>query len=181
MRKCLFLILSVIFTNAFYSQIYSCRDGVTKFTSEAPLELIKAQSNKTIGVVDYGTKNVAFSIDVDSFDGFNSGLQKEHFRENYMETEKYPTATFKGKIIEDIDLNKPGTTTVRAKGIFKIHGTEKERLVKVKITVKDKEMQIDTNFEVPLEDHNIKIPKVVNQKIASIILVEVKATLKPKA
>lgn len=176
------LLAALLLTGYFYrAQIYICKDGSTKFTSEAPLELIKAQSNKTSGVVDAGTKNVAFSIDIDSFDGFNSGLQKEHFRENYMETEKYPKATFKGKIIEDVDFSKPGTTTVRAKGIFNIHGTEKEKLVKVKITIKEKEMLIDTSFEVPLEDHNIKIPKVVNQKIASIIMVEVKATLKPKA
>lgn len=164
-----------------HSQIYTCKDGHTKFTSEAPLELIKAQSDKTTGVLDCSTKNVAFSIDVDSFDGFNSGLQKEHFRENYMETEKYPKATFKGKIIEDIDFSKQGSTSVRAKGSFTIHGTEKEKIVKVKVNIKDKEIAIETNFEVPLEDHNIKIPKVVNQKIASIIMVEVKATLKPKA
>src|SRR5688500_18189253 len=98
-----------------HSQIYTCKDGHTKFTSEAPLELIKAQSDKTTGVLDCSTKNVAFSIDVESFDGFNSGLQKEHFRENYMETEKYPKATFKGKIIEDIDFSKQGSTSVRAK------------------------------------------------------------------
>ncbi|MES2681191.1 MAG: YceI family protein [Bacteroidota bacterium] len=163
------------------SQIFMCKDGLTKFTSEAPLELIKAQSNKTAGVIDAPNKNVAFSVDVDTFEGFNSGLQREHFRENYMETDKYRTATFKGKIIEDIDFTKSGTVTVRAKGTFNIHGTEKEKLVKVKITIKDKEVTIETNFEVPLEDHNIKIPKVVNQKIASVIMVDVKATLKPKA
>ncbi|MDI1355631.1 MAG: YceI family protein [bacterium] len=154
---------------------------MTKFTSEAPLELIKAQSNKTIGVINMSDKNVAFSVNIESFDGFNNGLQKEHFRENYMETQKFENATFKGKIIEDIDLTKSGAYTVRAKGIFNIHGAEKERLVKVKITIKDKEILVETNFEVPLEDHNIKIPKVVNQKIASVITVEVKATLKPKA
>jgi polyisoprenoid-binding protein YceI len=169
---------------AFHSaeaQIFMCKEGNTKFTSEAPLELIKAQSKKTTGVVDCATKNVAFSIEIDSFDGFNSGLQKEHFRENYMETEKYPKATFKGKIIEDIDFTKNGTFSVRAKGIFNIHGTDKEKIVKVKITLKNGEMLVETSFEVPLEDHNIKIPKVVNQKIASVILVEVKATLKQKA
>lgn len=162
-------------------QIYSCKDGNTKFTSEAPLELIKAQSAKTTGVIDCAAKNVAFSIEIDSFDGFNSGLQKEHFREDYMETVKFPKATFKGKIIEDIDFSKNGTTSVRAKGNFAIHGVEKEKIVKVKVTVKDKTILIDTTFEVPLEDHNIKIPKVVNQKIASVIKVEVNATLKPKA
>jgi polyisoprenoid-binding protein YceI len=179
MRKFLGILL---FTSVnLYSQIFMSKDGITKFTSEAPLELIKAQSNKTIGVIECASKNVAFSIDVDSFEGFNSGLQKEHFRENYMETHKYRHATFKGKIIEDIDFSKNGTTTVRAKGVFNIHGTEKEKIVKVKISIRDREMTVDTNFEIPLEDHNIRIPKVVNQKIASIIMVEVKATLKQKA
>src|SRR4051812_29498793 len=94
----------VLCFQTFAAQVLSCKDGTIRFTSEAPLELIKAQSNKATGVIDCATKNVAFSIDIDSFEGFNSGLQKEHFRENYMETEKYPKATFKGKIIEDIDL-----------------------------------------------------------------------------
>ncbi len=178
--KNFFLVLALIFIHTAYSQIYICKDGVIKFTSEAPLELIKAQSNKTNGVIDVATKSVAFSVIIETFDGFNSGLQKEHFRENYMETNKYKTAVFKGKIIEDIDFSKNGTYTVRAKGTFNIHGAEKEKIVKTKITVKDKEISVETNFEVPLDDHNISIPKVVNQKIASIIQVEVKATLKPK-
>ncbi len=175
------IILALIFSKIIVGQVFLCKDGNTKFTSEAPLELIKAQSNKTSGVLDCATKNVAFSIAIESFDGFNSGLQKEHFRENYMETTKYKAATFKGKIIEDIDFTKTGTYTVRAKGTFNIHGTEKEKIVKTKITIKDKEILVETSFEVPLDDHNIKIPKVVNQKIASIIMVEVKVNLKPKA
>lgn len=179
--KQLFLTLLLFGVGLSYSQIYMCHDGTTKFTSEAPLELIKAKSDKTAGVIDCTTKNVAFSVDIDSFDGFNSALQKEHFRENYMETEKYRSATFKGKIIEDVDFTKNGTVTVRAKGNFNIHGAEKEKLVKVQVTVKNKEILVESKFEVLLEDHNIKIPKVVNQKIASVIMVEMKANLKPKA
>ncbi len=180
MRAYLCLLLNLISFCAL-AQVYMCRDGVTKFVSEAPLELIKAQSNKTIGALNCNTREVAFSIEMDSFEGFNSGLQREHFRENYMESDKYPRATFKGKIIEDIDLFKPGTHTVRAKGVFNIHNTEKERIVTVKMNIREKEIGIETNFEVPLDDHNIKIPKVVNQKIASVIAVDVKGTLRPKS
>lgn len=168
-------------TQILYSQAFICKDGITKFTSEAPLELIKAQSNKTSGVLDVATKNVAFTVAIESFEGFNSGLQREHFQENYMETAKYKAATFKGKIIEDVDFSKNGSFPVRVKGNFNIHGTDKEKIVKAKITIKDKEIMIESAFDVPLEDHNISIPKVVNQKIASVINVEVKATLKPKA
>lgn len=181
MLKKIFILFLFVLPGSIFSQIYICKDGVTKFTSEAPLELIKATSNKTIGVIDAATKNVAFSIVIETFNGFNGSLQKEHFLENYMEAPKYKTADFKGKIIEDVDFSKPGVYTVRAKGIFNIHGTPKEKIVKVKITVKEKEVDIETSFDVPLEDHNIKIPKIVNQKIASVIMIEVNASLKPKA
>ena len=50
-----------------------------------------------------------------SFQGFNSPLQKEHFNENYVESDKFPDASFKGKVIEDVDLSKDGTYEVRAK------------------------------------------------------------------
>jgi polyisoprenoid-binding protein YceI len=180
MRSILFIIFCSVQISAF-TQIYIGKTGTTKFVSEAPLELIKAQTDKTNGVFDIPNKSVAFSIPVETFEGFNSGLQKEHFKENYMETSKYKNATFKGKIIEDVDFTKNGTYQVRAKGVFNIHGTEQEKIVKGKITVKDKEIIIETKFEVPLEDHNIKVPKIVNQKIASIIMVDLKSVLSPKS
>ena len=180
MYKRFFFILFFSFPGLFFSQIYICKDGTTQFTSEAPLELIKAQSSKTNGVIDATTKNVAFSVTIESFNGFNSALQKEHFLENYLEAHKYKTADFKGKIIEDIDFAKIGTYTVRAKGILNIHGTSKEKIIKVKIIVKDKEVEVDSAFDLSLAEHNIKIPKIVNQKIASVITVLVKAVLKQK-
>ncbi|MCE3259367.1 MAG: YceI family protein, partial [Bacteroidetes bacterium] len=180
-KKLYIIVLAVVGCFSGKAQIYMCKDGNTKFISEAPLELIKAQSNKTGGAVDFSNKNVAFSVMINSFEGFNSELQKEHFLENYMEADKFQKATFKGKIIEDIDISKPGTYTVRAKGIFNIHGVDKEKIVKVKMTVKEKSTDIDTDFDVPLTDHNIKVPKIVNQKIAAVITVQVKATLKPQS
>ncbi|MGZ3931523.1 MAG: YceI family protein [Bacteroidia bacterium] len=174
-------LLFLVLCNTCFSQIFFCKDGQTTFTSEAPLELIKAQNNKTTGVVDASTKNVAFSVAIQNFNGFNGDLQKEHFLENYMESTKYPNAEFKGKIIEDVDMRRDGTYLVRAKGTFNIHGTTKEQIVKVKMVVKDKAIEVECKFDVPLSDHNIKIPKIVNQKIASVIVVEVKALLKPKS
>lgn len=179
MKYFLYIFIFTTLHQTIIGQTFICKDGITKFTSEAPLELIKAQSNKTQGVIDFTTKNVVFSVPIKSFEGFNSALQKEHFLENYMEEEKYQKGTFKGKIIEDISASANGTFSVRAKGVFNIHGVDKEKIVKVKITVKDNTVDIDANFEVALADHNINIPKMVNQKIGSVITVQVKALLKP--
>ncbi len=162
------------------SVVYTSQNGKIKFVSEAPLELIKAESDKLVSVVDITKRSFAFSILIESFDGFNSPLQKVHFRENYMETSKYKTATFKGKIIEEIDLGKEGAYVIRAKGMLNIHGVEKERIVKVKMVVKSAGIDFDAEFDVPLEEHNIKVPKVVNQKIAQVIRVSARGTLLPK-
>ncbi len=97
-----------------------------------------------------------------------------------MESDKFPVATFKGKIIEDVDLSKPTEITIRAKGKLTIHGIEQERIIKSKISVQGNVVSILSVFSVPLKDHKIKVPRVVQEKIANEVLVQVKATLKRK-
>lgn len=160
--------------------LYHATEGRIGFRSEAPMELIRASSASLVGLLDTAKKNFSFRVPISSFEGFNSRTQREHFNENYMQTEKYPEASFKGKIIEDLDFSKEGTQVVRAKGWLNIHGVEKERILKTELTVKNKTISLKSNFTVLLSDHNIPIPKVVNQKLANEIKVEVTATLQPR-
>lgn len=157
--------------------VFKVTKGSIAFNSDAPMELIKASSNELAGLFDAGTKKFAFRIKVSSFEGFNTALQKEHFNENYMESHQFPYASFEGKVIEDIDYSKPGVYNVRSKGNLVIHGVTQERIIKVDITVKPQNIFVKTNFSVLLADHNITIPKVVHEKLASEIKVEVKADL----
>ena len=164
------ILISLCVSISGYSQKkLSTEIGVVSFTSNAELEVIKASSKKVLGVVDPATNQFAFSISVRSFEGFNSELQREHFNENYFESEKFPKATFVGKIIEQVDLTKEGTYEVRAKGELTIHGETQSRIIKVKIVVARETATVDSEFTVPLADHDIRIPKIVNQKIATEI------------
>lgn len=156
---------------------YSVTRSEMSFTSNAELELIQAASNKVQGLIDPATSQFAFTVDVKSFQGFNSALQREHFNEKYMESEKFPRARFSGKIIEPVDLTIDGTYDVRAKGELDIHGQKQTRIIKSKITVNKGVLDLDARFFVPLSDHNISIPTIVSQKIATEIEVEFKATL----
>lgn len=160
--------------------VYSVNSGSISFTSDAPLEMIKASSNELRGKIDAAKKTFAFTIKVATFKGFNSPLQREHFNENYLESNKYPDAFFSGKIIEDIDFSKDGVYSVRAKGNLNIHGIAKERIIKSDLVIKGGTINIKTNFTVLLAEHNIPIPKIVNEKLASEIKVEVKAVLVPE-
>ena len=79
------------------SQLYQTTSGKISFRSDAPLEIIRASSSEMIGLIDITKENFSFKIQVHSFQGFNSPLQKEHFNENYMESDKYPEASFQRK------------------------------------------------------------------------------------
>lgn len=181
MHRILFIIIIVFFAGvACRAQgIYKVQSGTVEFHSKAPEELISARSGEIMGLIDIDKKTFAFKIDIVSFAGFNSPLQREHFNENYMESNVFPQASFNGKIIEDIDLSTDGTYSVRAKGKLRIHGVERERTIKTLLTVKDRTVYISADFIVALADHNIRIPRVVSEKLAPDISVSVKATLNP--
>lgn len=157
--------------------LFSVSSGSISFRSDAPMELIKASSNQLKGIYDATKKQFAFTVNIKSFSGFNSPLQLEHFNENYLESDKFPRANFEGKIIEDIDLHKDGIYTMRAKGNLTVHGVAQERIIKCELIIRNNVVSLKSNFTVLLADHNIPIPKVVHEKLASEIKVEVKADL----
>ncbi len=177
-RKLLiFAIVLLPFTS--HAQVYEVSKGMIRFYSEAPQELIRASTNELKGALNVKKKTFAFKVSIVSFMGFNSPLQREHFNENYMETVVFPEASFTGKIIEDTDITKDGEHTIRAKGKLKIHGVEQERIIEVEIHTKGGKMIVHSEFLVALSDHNIKIPRVVYDKLAPDIHVTVGASMLP--
>ncbi len=161
------------------SELWKGNKGTISFTSDAPLELIEAESKQLTGVIKPSENTFAFLILTKSFKGFNSPLQQEHFHENYMESDKYPKASFSGKFIENIAELKEGRHEVRAKGMLNIHGVEVERILKCTLEVDKGKVTVTSEFKVPLEDHKISIPQVVHQKIAEEILVTATIKLQP--
>lgn len=177
----LMLIRMIIFMALFVSDMISnihaqdymwkAEHGKAQIKSDAPLEVIKAESKALKGLIDPATKAFAFTLNINSFEGFNSEIQKVHFSENYMEQKKYPQATFSGKIIEDIPFAVPGTYSVRAKGNLEIHGVTRERIIRGTLTIKNGSAHVTSSFLVPVSDHGIAIPRIVKQKIAEEIAV----------
>jgi polyisoprenoid-binding protein YceI len=172
--------LNVSVSSAWAGPVYEVRESSVKFRSKAPKELISAASGKLTGIVDVTRRTFAFRIAITSFEGFNNSLQREHFNENYMESAQFPVATFTGKIIEDIDLTRPGGYDIRAKGKLTIHGVEQERIIQCHLDCMKDKMVVTSAFMVPLADHNINIPRLVVSKLATDISVDVHAVLQPK-
>lgn len=160
--------------NLFYTD-----SGHIKFTSDAPLEFIQASSNELAGILNINDLSFSFTVPMVSFQGFNSALQRTHFNENYIESEKFPNSTFKGKIIEEIDFSSPGTYQIRAKGLLNVHGIDSDRIIRCTIRVETGMITVESSFRVPLDEHKIKIPSIVQQKIAEVIDVSIRFEMKP--
>ena len=153
------------------------RSGEVTFISEAPLEFIQANSTSLEGVLIPENGRFAFQVEIISFEGFNNPLQRIHFQENYLESHHFPKATFEGKILDEDILEKVGKHEVRTKGILTIHGIERERIIKGSIDIQENKTIITAEFAVALEDHNIRIPRIVYQKIAEEIQVTLRIEL----
>lgn len=174
------LILCTVLSTGVAAQKYSVEKGEVSFTSNAVLEVINASSQKVQGIIDPGTGQFAFIIKIQSFEGFNSNLQREHFNEKYMETDKYYDATFTGKIVEVLDYSKDGTHQVNAKGAMIIHGKKLPRTIPATMKIERGVMKISADFSIVLADHDIRIPQILNEKIATEILVKFNAHMVQK-
>lgn len=97
---------------------------------------------------------------------------QEHFNENYIESDKYPYAKFKGLIDQPIDFTKNGDYAVTVTGVLSVHGVDKKRTIPGKVSINNGVIQISTVFKVACVDHDIKIPKLVFAKIAEFITIK---------
>src|SRR6476620_5169436 len=119
MKKFFVLILLFISVVASAQQLMT-RNGYIGFFSKTPLEDIRAESNQAIAALDLSKQSLAFAVLVKGF-LFKKELMQEHFNENYIESDKYPKATFSGTYADPMDLTKPGTYHVTVKGQMTLH------------------------------------------------------------
>ncbi|MBS1681950.1 MAG: YceI family protein [Bacteroidetes bacterium] len=179
-RVCIFIPCVLVGFAVHAQKKFSATEGEISFTSNAKLELINAKSKKIQGIVDPANSQFAFIVKIQSFEGFNSNLQREHFNEKYMESDRFYDATFAGKIIDPLDFTKDGVYEVRAKGNLVIHGKKQMRIIPSKVQISKGVMTINSNFNVPLADHDIQIPQIVSEKIATEIIVNLVVSLSQK-
>lgn len=162
------------------AQLYKNKEGasIISFFSKAPLEDIEGVNKKVTMVLKTTTNDVQFGVTMLNFK-FSKPLMEEHFNENYVESDKYPICTFKGKINETIDYTKDGEYKVTVKGTMDLHGVSKEVEIPGTLTVKGGNILMNSKFKIKVADYKIKVPSMYVQNIAEEVDVTVNGTLEP--
>lgn len=146
--------------------------------SKSPLEKIEATNRSATCVLDTKTGSLQFVILMKGFE-FERALMQEHFNENYVESSKFPKSEFKGRILNNNEINytKDGEYKAEVKGKLLIHGETRDVEAMGTLTVKDGKITAKAGFDVLLSDYNIRIPSVVSDKVTNNVNIMVDCKL----
>tara|TARA_Y100000589_G_scaffold255560_1_gene244616 strand:+ start:1639 stop:2232 length:594 start_codon:yes stop_codon:yes gene_type:complete len=168
-----FTVVILLYTGISASaQLFQSTSSKITFLSDAPLEDIYAESNKSKSVFNISDNKIVVLMKPNTFI-FKNPMMQEHFLEDYMESDKYPKATLSGILHGDFDVRKEGVYDVTVEGILNIHGIEKKRAIKGNIIVRDGKLSVAAKFAIQVADHGIKIPSMKIKSIAEVVEVSV--------
>ena len=179
MKKILLSLSAFLFCILTYAQdMFSVSKGLVTFYSHAPIEDITAENKQPGSMINMVTRDIAVIIPIRNFK-FAKELMQEHFNEKYLESEKYPMASFKGVIADDVDLTKDGEFQTSAKGVISIHGVEKEMTLTGTLKRSGNSISLVSDFKIAIKDFKITVPKLLFENIAEVIDVHVALDYKP--
>jgi len=175
MKKIIAIFLIFFIASAAYSQAYITRNGNISFYSHTSLEDIKAQNNEAVSVLNVTTGDIEFKVAIKSFH-FPKTSMEDHFnKDDYMASEKYPKAGFKGTIanISSVNFSKDGTYTVSVAGNLTIRDVTKPVSAQGTITVKGGSITVTSTFKIKRKDYNVIGESFVQNKIAEDIEINI--------
>lgn len=169
LRLCTIMILLTPLVSL--GQKATATNGVITFFSNTALENIQAVDKSVLSILNLETSQIAFSVSIKDF-RFDQSLMEEHFNEKYLESDKFPKATFAGKIT-GLKLPLSERLPVTALGNLTIHGVTHEVEIPGTLERAGDKLILHSKFQVKLADYKIEIPQVLWQKLAEVIDVEV--------
>lgn len=174
--RIIFILVLVSISSTLTAQNYTNSEMYIRIFSPAPIADIEAVSNAAVAKLNTKKKELQIEIPVGSFK-FKKALMQTHFNEKYVESDKYPTATFQGKYIENMDLRTDGVYNLKLNGKFNIHGVSKAKAIPCTITVKNERIIFKTDFDLLSADFKIVAPDIIYRKVGEEVNVDVSGVL----
>jgi len=178
-KKLILLSLLLFSTQLFAQNKVLTKNGKITFEASVPsFEEIKAKNEGVTCIINTKTGEIASLAMVKGF-RFKVALMEEHFNENYIESDKYPKTTFKGKIdgFDASKVTKEGKSYI-LKGKLELHGKTNDIIITATIKKTADGMSLVSNFSINTEDFNIEIPNVVSKKVSKKVNVTLDFNLK---
>ena len=170
MKKLIYILLLVNFGVLAQGKVIT-KTGSLNFEASVPsFEEVVAKNNSVTAILNTDNGEFAALALVKGF-RFKNALMEEHFNENYAESDEFPKATFKGTI-KDLNISKitESARSISINGELNFHGkTKKLKDLIGTISKKGDKFIMSGVFELKVSDFDIKIPKVVRNKVSDTV------------
>lgn len=179
MKKIILLILLLFCKVTYAQEIMSTSAGIINFEASVPLfEEVKAKNETAQCILIIKTGEISSILLIKDFH-FKLSLMEKHFNEKYIESDRYPKASFKG-VIQGFNLNIIGSAPkeFNLKGKLEIHGKSKKINTVINIKKIETGLEIITDFNVNSRDFNILIPEILSMKVAETVNIKSNFLLK---
>jgi hypothetical protein len=173
-------VLIFVASTLFGQDKYLTNKGFISFYSHTVIEDITADNHQVGAVIDAAQGDVAVIVRMTRFE-FEKKLMQEHFNENFVESEKFPKATFNGRIInnDEVDYSSAGIYPVQVEGNMTIHGVTRQVSTEGTVEITEDGLVARTEFKLNPEDYEIRIPRVVRDNIAEEMVITAELSCQP--
>jgi len=169
MKKTILSLTLVLATGLLFAQKKTTTSAVISFDATTSIDKLPKADNKTaIASLDTKTGKLAFEVTIKNFAFSNPRIQ-EHFNgEGWMNSDKFPTATFKGDItnLKAINFSKDGTYSVTVLGEIIIHGVTRPIEADGSIVVSGSKISTTSAFKIKLEDFGVNGGAIAAGKVS---------------
>jgi len=176
MKKIILILAAILTMNVVFAQTYKARNGSLYFNpnKDQNHKDYAAESKEATAVFNTDASTVALLVPIKSFK-FKKALMEEHFNENYLESNLFPKAVFKGAVsdISKVKFTTDGIYNVMVSGDLTMHGVTNKVSTAGTLTIKNGVALGSSKFIVKLADYNIAIPKLVKDNISETIEITV--------
>lgn len=169
MKKTILSLALVLSTGLLFAQKKTTTSAVVNFDATTPIDKLPKAENKTaIASLDTKTGKLAFEITIKNFTFSNPRIQEHFNNEGWMNSDKFPTATFTGELtnLKAINFGKDGTYPAIVLGDITIHGITRPMEANGSIVVKDGKITATSDFKIRLEDFGVNGGAIAAGKVS---------------
>jgi polyisoprenoid-binding protein YceI len=162
------------------AQRFRASDGEVAFISTAPLQEFRGVSPHLTGQVDFASRSVSFFIDLETLDSGNRRRDRD-MRRNYLETQRYPFATFDGTFVGTLDPRRITADSVRVEGTFTLRDIERPITVHGLVTREGEALRVRASWPLLLGDYGIERPRILFYEVSETLTLEINILLRPES
>jgi polyisoprenoid-binding protein YceI len=166
----LLLSLAAVTTFSFAQKKRTTTSATVSFDATTKLDALPKADNKTVAAsLNTKTGDVAFEAVVKNFTFSNPKIQ-EHFNgAQWMDSDKFPKATFKGKFtdLSAVNFKADGSYNATVSGDLTLHGITQKVTAPATVMVSGKTVTAKSDFSIKVADYGVNGPAIGAGKVAT--------------